>query len=250
MKKIATLTAGVLLGLNISLAAGMAPVTTAYAEPQEQEMTAVKSTDNTIFKTAQLSPDYRQNEYRLAKYDIITIMALGHTEDIGENEITIGVDGMAALPYVGNVKLAGLTLDEARRVIYTKLSQYYKLPELNVSIKSYGARKVYVMGNVQMPGIKEMKVDNMNTYAAISSAGGVDNRGRSKHIQLIRQIEGVLYYREINIDAFVKKHDLSQNIQLEDGDIVYVPDSGKIIFNEDIAPYINIYATYRALTKD
>lgn len=249
MKKIATLTAGVLLGLNISLA-GMAPVTTAYAEPQEQEMTAVKSTDNTIFKTAQLRPDYRQNEYRLAKYDIITIMALGHTEDIGENEITIGVDGMAALPYVGNVKLAGLTLDEARRVIYTKLSQYYKLPELNVSIKSYGARKVYVMGNVQLPGIKEMNVDNMNTYAAISSAGGVDNRGRSKHIQLIRQIEGVLYYREINIDAFVKKHDLSQNIQLEDGDIVYVPDSGKIIFNEDIAPYINIYATYRALTKD
>ena len=249
MKKIATLTAGVLLGLNISLA-GMAPVTTAYAEPQEQEMTAVKSTDNTIFKTAQLRPDYRQNEYRLAKYDIITIMALGHTKDIGENEITIGVDGMAALPYVGNVKLAGLTLDEARRVIYTKLSQYYKLPELNVSIKSYGARKVYVMGNVQLPGIKEMNVDNMNTYAAISSAGGVDNKGRSKHIQLIRQIEGVLYYREINIDAFVKKHDLSQNIQLEDGDIVYVPDSGKIIFNEDIAPYINFYATYRTLTRD
>ena len=192
----------------------------AYAEPQEQEMTAVKSTDNTIFKTAQLRPDYRQDEYRLAKYDIITIMALGHTEDIGDNEITIGVDGMAALPYVGNVKLAGLTLDEARRVIYTKLSQYYKLPELSVSIKSYGARKVYVMGNVQLPGIKEMNVDNMNTYAAISSAGGVDNRGRSKHIQLIRQIDGVLYYREINIDAFVKKHDLSQNIQLEDGDIV------------------------------
>lgn len=249
MKKIATLTAGVLLGFNISLA-DMAPVTTAYAELQEQEMTAVKSTDNSIFKTAQLRPDYRQDEYRLAKYDIITIMALGHTEDIGENEITIGVDGMAALPYVGNVKLAGLTLDEARRVIYTKLSQYYKLPELNVSIKSYGARKVYVMGNVQMPGIKEMNVDNMNTYAAISSAGGVDNRGRSKHIQLMRQIDGVLYYREINIDAFVKKHDLSQNIQLEDGDIVYVPDSGKVIFNEDIAPYINIYATYRALTKD
>ena len=249
MKKIATLTAGVLLGFNISLA-DMAPVTTAYAEPQEQEMTAVKSTDNSIFKTAQLRPDYRQDEYRLAKYDIITIMALGHTEDIGENEITIGVDGMAALPYVGNVKLAGLTLDEARRVIYTKLSQYYKLPELSVSIQSYGARKVYVMGNVNNPGIKEMNVDNMNVYAAVSSAGGVDKRGRSKHIQLIRQIDGVLYYREINIDAFVKKHDLSQNIQLEDGDIVYVPDSGKVIFNEDIAPYINIYATYRALTKD
>lgn len=78
----------------------------------------------------------------------------------------------------------------------------------------------------------------------------MDNKGRSKHIQLIRQIDGVLYYQEINLDAFVKKHDMSQNIALEDGDIVYVPDSGKVVFSEDIAPYINIYATYRALTRD
>ena len=153
MKKIATLTVGILLGMNIALTGGNIPGVQAEEAPS---MTAVESKDNTIFKVAQLRPDYRQDEYRLAKYDIITIMALGHTEDIGENEITIGVDGMAALPYVGNVKLAGLTLDEARRVIYTKLSQYYKLPELSVSIKSYGARKVYVMGNVQLPGIKEI----------------------------------------------------------------------------------------------
>ena len=92
-----------------------------------------------------------------------------------------------------------------------------------------------------------MNVDNMNVYAAVSSAGGVDKRGRSKHIQLIRQQDGVLYYREINIDAFVKKHDLSQNIQLEDGDIVYVPDSGKVVFSEDVAPYINIWATYKSI---
>ena len=247
MKKIATLTAGILLSMNIALAGGN--ISVAQAE-EAYSLTAVESKDNTIFKVAQLRPDRILGEYRLAKYDVINIMAIGYANGIGVDDVTVGVDGMARLPYAGNIKLVGLTLDEARDLIYAKLSPYFKLPELNVSLKSYGARKVYVMGNVQMPGIKEMNVDNMNTYAAISSAGGVDKRGRSKHIQLIRQQDGVLYYREINIDAFVKKHDLSQNIQLEDGDIVYVPDSGKVIFNEDIAPYINIYATYRALTKD
>ena len=184
------------------------------------------------------------------KYDTINIMAIGFPNGIGINDVTVGVDGMVRLPYTGNVKLVGLTLDEARDLIHEKLSRYFKLPELNVYMKSYGPRKVYVMGNVNAPGIKEMGVDNMNVYAAVSAAGGVDRKGRSKHIQLIRQIDGVLYYREINLDAFVKKHDMSQNIALEDGDIVYVPDSGKIIFSEDIARYINIYATYRALTKD
>ena len=247
MKKIATLTAGILLGMNIALTGGNISVVQAEEAPS---ITAVESNDNTIFKVARMRPERMLEEYRLMKYDTINIMAIGFPNGIGIDDVTVGVDGMARLPYAGNIKLVGLTLDEARDLIHERLSEYFKLPELNVYMKSYGPRKVYVMGNVNAPGIKNMGVDSMNVYAAVASAGGVDNKGRSKHIQLIRQIDGVLYYREINLDAFVKKHDLSQNIELEDGDIIYVPDSGKVIFSQDIAPYINIYGTYRALTKD
>ena len=247
MKKIAPLTAGILLGMNIALTGGNISVVQAEEAPS---ITAVESNDNTIFKVARMRPERMLEEYRLMKYDTINIMAIGFPNGIGIDDVTVGVDGMARLPYAGNIKLVGLTLDEARDLIHARLSEYFKLPELNVYMKSYGPRKIYVMGNVNAPGVKNMGVDSMNVYAAIASAGGVDNKGRSKHIQLIRQIDGVLYYREINLDAFVKKHDLSQNIELEDGDIIYVPDSGKIIFSQDIAPYINIYATYRALTKD
>lgn len=247
MKKITTLTAGILLGMNIALAGGNIPGVQAEEAPS---ITAVESNDNTIFKVARMRPERMLEEYRLMKYDTINIMAIGFPNGIGIDDVTVGVDGMARLPYTGNIKLVGLTLDEARDLIHARLSEYFKLPELNVYMKSYSPRKVYVMGNVNAPGIKEMNVDSMNVYAAVASAGGVDNKGRSKHIQLIRQIDGVIYYREINLDAFVKKHDMSQNIALEDGDIVYVPDSGKVVFSEDIAPYINIYATYRALTRD
>ena len=247
MKKIATLTAGILLGMNIALTGGNISVVQAEEAPS---ITAVESNDNTIFKVARMRPERMLEEYRLMKYDTINIMAIGFPNGIGIDDVTVGVDGMARLPYTGNIKLVGLTLDEARDLIHARLSEYFKLPELNVYMKSYGPRKIYVMGNVNAPGVKNMGVDSMNVYAAIASAGGVDNKGRSKHIQLIRQIDGVLYYREINLDAFVKKHDLSQNIELEDGDIIYVPDSGKVIFSQDIAPYITVYGTYRALTKD
>ena len=247
MKKITTLAAGILLGMNIALTGGNISVVQAEEAPS---ITAVESNDNTIFKVARMRPERMLEEYRLMKYDTINIMAIGFPNGIGIDDVTVGVDGMARLPYTGNIKLVGLTLDEARDLIHARLSEYFKLPELNVYMKSYGPRKIYVMGNVNSPGVKNMGVDSMNIYAAIASAGGVDNKGRSKHIQLIRQIDGVLYYREINLDAFVKKHDLSQNIELEDGDIIYVPDSGKVIFSQDIAPYISIYGTYRALTKD
>ena len=247
MKKITTLAAGILLGMNIALTGGNISVVQAEEAPS---ITAVESNDNTIFKVARMRPERMLEEYRLMKYDTINIMAIGFPNGIGIDDVTVGVDGMARLPYAGNIKLVGLTLDEARDLIHARLSEYFKLPELNVYMKSYGPRKIYVMGNVNAPGVKNMGVDSMNVYAAIASAGGVDNKGRSKHIQLIRQIDGVLYYREINLDAFVKKHDLSQNIELEDGDIIYVPDSGKVIFGQDIARYISVYGTYRALTKD
>ncbi|WP_205764229.1 polysaccharide biosynthesis/export family protein [Anaerovibrio slackiae] len=246
MKKIAALTAGILLGINL----GCIVLADAMPRASAKVENAVESLDESIFKVARMRPERMLEEYRLMKYDTINIMAIGFPNGIGVNDVTVGVDGMVRLPYTGNLKLVGLTLDEARDLIHEKLSRYFKLPELNVYMKSYGPRKVYVMGNVNAPGIKEMGVDNMNVYAAVSAAGGVDRKGRSKHVQLIRQIDGVLYYREINLDAFVKKHDMSQNIALEDGDIVYVPDSGKIIFSEDIAPYINLYATYRTIVRD
>lgn len=249
MKKIAMLVTGMLLGINFcyGLSADVLPTVSAKVEDNG----AVECLDNEIFKVARLRPESVVKEYRIAKYDTLNLMVSGYTDGIdGVEEITVDADGMARLPYSGNVKLSGLTLNEARDVLYDRLSSYFKLTDFNVSMKEYAPRQVYVMGNVISPGVKDMPVDSMNVYAAVSVAGGVDKRGRSKHIQLLRQIDGVLYYREVNIDAFVKKRDLSQNIELEEGDIIYVPDSGKVVFSEDIAPYINIYGTYRALTRD
>lgn len=202
-----------------------------------------------IFKVAEVRPYRELEEYRLSKYDVINIMVLGFPDGIGVDDIQIGVDGMVRLPYAGNVKLIGLTLDEAKDILTEKLGKYIKIPELNIYLKSYGARKIYVMGSVNVPGEKNMNVDNLNVYAAIANAGGVDKKGRSKHVQVLRQIGNTLYYREVNLDAYVKQHDLSQNVTLQDGDIVYVPDSGKVIFGEDVLPYINVLATYKALTK-
>ena len=253
MKKLSAMVMACLLGATVAV--GM-PGSTSYAETPVSEDNVVVTNDNSIFKVSRMRKDNMLDQYRLFKYDKIQIISMGHSDDFGANtttstagDIMIGVDGVAQIPYVGNIKLAGLTLSEAKDVIQAKLSKYFKLSEFNVYLKEYGARKVYVMGNVNDPGIKSMSVDNMNVYAAISSAGGVDKRGRSKHVQILRQVDNTLYFREVNLDGFVKRHDMTQNIVIEDGDIVYVPDSGKVVWSEDIAPYINIYSVYRSIVR-
>ena len=214
------------------------------------------------------------SEYRLSKYDLINIVVVGFsdinvttvtsygadttgaanmaasitTQNVGGfNDVVIGPDGNVNLPLVGTVKLAGLTIAEATELLTSKLGEYIKIPSMSVMVKQYGLRKIYVMGEVIKPGIYALGSDYMSIFAALSSAGGITKRGRPKHIAVVRLVGGKVQMREVNFDRFVEKQDASQNVILQDGDMVYVPKSNKIDITEDIMPLANIYFLYKAL---
>lgn len=212
-----------------------------------------------IFETAELRRAATAPSYRLYRGDTVAIKAVGFDAgdaDAGDAKLsgsgiggfTVGIDGYVQLPFIGNVKMEGLTLDEAKEVLMESLTQYLRIPDLSLLITSYGPRKVYVMGEVAHPGLVNLSIDNMNAYAALASAGGWTSRGRSTRTQIIRVIDGTMYYRRLDMKQYIKKHDLTQNVMVEDGDIIYVPSSNGFKFNEDILPYVSVYALYKNLT--
>lgn len=201
-----------------------------------------------MFKTASLRHTTVSPSYRLFRGDTLSILAVGFPDGIGIDKITVGLDGYVQLPYVGSVKMEGLTLDEAKTVLMDSLTQYLRIPDLSLVITSYGPRKVYVMGEVNKPGVQDMAIDNMNAYAALATAGGWARKGRSTRIQIMRVIDGTMYYRTLNMKAYTVKHDLTQNVEIEDGDILYVPRSNGIKFDTDVLPYVNAWALYKNLT--
>ena len=191
--------------------------------------------------------DYDEH-YRLYKYDTISIRIIGYKDAQGLDSIMIGTDGYVNLPYAGSVKLAGLTIEEAKQVLTAKFGRYIKIPDMSIIVTNYGPRKVQVLGEVNAPGTVELASDDMNVLAAISKAEWVTTYGRIKKVQVIRIDDGVMYVKEANIKDYIEKHDISQNFALEDGDILYIPKSNKIDFHQDVLPLINVYSTYRALT--
>ena len=212
-----------------------------------------------IFETAELRRAATAPSYRLYRGDTVAIKAVGFDSgdaDAGDAKLsgsgiggfTVGIDGYVQLPFIGNVKMEGLTLDEAKEVLMESLTQYLRIPDLSLLITSYGPRKVYVMGEVAHPGLVNLSIDNMNAYAALASAGGWTSHGRSTRTQIIRVIDGTMYYRRLDMKKYIKKHDLTQNVMVEDGDIIYVPSSNGFKFNEDILPYVSVYALYKNIT--
>lgn len=215
----------------------------------ENSEVILDSSDMSVFKpTALKSLEDFNEHYRLYKYDTISVKIIGFKDAQGLDNIMIGTDGYVNLPYAGSVKLAGLTVEEAKQILTAKFGKYIKIPDMSVMVNSYGPRKVQVLGEVNNPGTVELASDDMNITSAISKAGWVTTYGRIKKVQAIRIIDGVMYVKEANIKNYIEKRDVSQNFALEDGDILYIPKSNKIDFHQDILPLLNVYNTYRAIT--
>src|SRR6056300_1812032 len=86
-------------------------------------------------------------EYILGPADIISIN-LTDTDDI-DNSYELDPDGMIDLPFIGKIKIDGLTLDEAQNILKEILGDFYKNPDLQISIEEFNSSKVYIVGAVR-----------------------------------------------------------------------------------------------------
>ncbi|MBU2497715.1 MAG: polysaccharide biosynthesis/export family protein [Proteobacteria bacterium] len=93
------------------------------------------------------------------------------------------------------------------------------IPEL----PAFGER-VYVMGEVNVQGVYPLK-DAQDLLAALSLAGSFTRLAKEENTLIVRGYEPGQkpLVMMADIDALLKKADLSQNVRLEDGDLIYVP---------------------------
>ena len=95
------------------------------------------------------------------------------------------------------------------------------IPEL----PKYGKR-VYVMGEVNSQGIYSLD-DARDLLGAIALAGSFTYRAEEENTIIIRNYgtQGKPLIMVANLKALFKKGDMSQNIKLEDGDLIYIPST-------------------------
>ena len=94
-------------------------------------------------------------EYILGSADSISI-DLTDTDDL-DNTYLIDQDGMIDLPFVGKVKLDGLTLNEAQNILTDVIKDFYKNPDLQINIEEFNSSKVYIVG-----AVRNQKTINLN----------------------------------------------------------------------------------------
>jgi polysaccharide export outer membrane protein len=91
------------------------------------------------------------------------------------------------------------------------------VPTLEVS-----ARKFYVLGEVKTPGIYDMK-DEVRVLEAIMRAGSFTDRASLSSIVIIRGNITQPEVNIINLEKLIRAGDQSENIEILNGDVIYVP---------------------------
>lgn len=138
--------------------------------------------------------------------------------------LRIDPSGKVFYPLVGEIDVAGLSAEELRRIITQGLNDYIDNPQVNVDITSFRSRKIYVLGEVNKPGILVME-DSMNIMDVLLQSGGPTRAADQTKIILIRSHPDQIELQSIDIKSLFDTGDKSQMVALQKDDIIYVPPS-------------------------
>ncbi|MGM9475664.1 polysaccharide biosynthesis/export family protein [Pedobacter sp. GSP4] len=137
----------------------------------------------------------------------------------------VNKEGMINLPVVGNVRLEGLTIEQAQASISRELDKYVKKPVVDVQLINF---KVTVIGEVNRPSSFTVQGDNINLLEALGMAGDMTVYGKRENVLVIRQQDGQRIMKRLNLN----NQDVMNSpfFYLKQNDVVYVePDKSKAI---------------------
>lgn len=138
-------------------------------------------------------------------------------------ETRLQESGNISYPLIGAVKLAGLSVVEAEKMIAAALKSGGFMQQPQVTIVSLQSRRkqVSVLGAVSRPGQFPLEAINTKLSDVLAIAGGISPAG-SDTVIVTGQREGNHFRQEVNMSAMYLEGKLNGDILLQGGDVVYV----------------------------
>jgi protein involved in polysaccharide export with SLBB domain len=161
--------------------------------------------------------------YKLVPGDLLSIRFYGNAE-LNE-DVPIRPDGGISLPFVGDVKAAGLTPAELNQDLTHRYTGELRSPQIVVVVKEFGSQRVWVGGEVSKPGMIVMR-GPVSLFAALQEAGGLLPTARPQQVVLIRPDgDGHPLGRTIDVRPLQSGARPEQDVMLQAMDVVFVPRS-------------------------
>lgn len=169
-------------------------------------------------------------DYVIGPQDVLTIQVFDQADLSGK--YTVETDGTFSFPLIGRVQAGGLTLRTFETELRKKLADgYFKNPQITVAVDTYRSQRVFVMGEVRVPGPVPL-TGGMSLIEALARAGST-LPSASGEVAIVRAPKGAKGPTLPDPDKAVEiahasirdleSGSMKQNIELRDGDTIFVP---------------------------
>lgn len=158
--------------------------------------------------------------YTIGEQDVLDI-DVWKEKEMSET-VVVRPDGKIAIPLVNEIYVVGMTPLQLQEVLTKRLEPFVTVPQVTVSVREINSRKVYLMGQVEHPGVFHIN-STTTVYQIIAQAGGLRDFAKRKKIYVLRQVNGEEKRLPFNYDAVVKGLPNAVDPVLQPGDRIYVP---------------------------
>jgi len=162
-----------------------------------------------------------EERYRLQPGDVIDVQ-FRYTPEFNQT-VTVQPDGYIALEIGGDLKVAGLTVEETKQAILVQANKRLQDPVATIVLKEFQKPYFVVSGEVAQPGKIEMR-QKVTALQAIMLAGGMKESAKSSQVVVFRKINSdMAEVKVLNLKSINRTSDLENDLTLQAGDMVYVP---------------------------
>ena len=172
-------------------------------------------------------------EYRLRPGDLLRVKYLYHPElDV---KTAVRPDGIVTLQIAGDIDAAGSTTTDLARTIAQRTSDRLRDPEVSVMVAEVADRKIYVGGEVRVPGFVPYR-PGMSPLQAIMDRGGFTDTARTDSVLRLSAAEDDYQGTRLDLRPSLAAG-IPEGVQLLAGDVLFVPRT----FIGDVNAFVRLY---------
>ena len=162
-----------------------------------------------------------EERYRLQPGDVLEVQ-FRYSPEFNQT-VTVQPDGYVSLEIGGDIKVAGMTIEQTRLAILKKASARLQDPVATVILKEFQKPYFVVAGEVTTPGKIEMR-ERVTAIQAIMLAGGLKEGAKASQVVVFRKLNSDLAeVKVLNLKSIRRTSDLENDLTLQAGDMVFVP---------------------------
>ena len=174
---------------------------------------------------APTSPNSWRNRYELGPGDVVNFSLFGRP-DLDRPGFRIAPDGSVSFLQAQNIKVTGLSLDEARIAIESSLQSHFRSPRVIITPQEVASKRFTILGKVLKRGVVTLERP-ITLVEAVANAGGLETGLFETNTVELADLDRSFISRNgkqlpVDFRRLLSEGEMSLNIEIEPNDYIYI----------------------------